>query len=136
VGGLKRVSITPSGLEHGANPIPAASRRGPMLATGGVRGVDRRTGGMPDAVEEQVALMFTNLGDILAAGGAGWDDIVKMTFWVAAPEARPAINAAWLERFPDADSRPARHLLNYDLAHGMLVQCDALAFVTSETPHG
>lgn len=122
-----RRSITVEGLGHGANPIPAASRIGPFVATGGVRGVDPATGKMPDDIEGQVSRMFANLQAILEAGGASLDDVLKMTFWLATPDARASINAEWVRAFPDPDRRPARHLLNYALGHGMLVQCDALA---------
>lgn len=125
-----RRSIIVAGLGHGANPIPAASRIGPFVATGGVRGVDAETGVMPDDVEGQVRLMFANLQAILEAGGAGLDDVLKMTFWLAIPQARAVINAEWERAFPDPDRRPARHVLNYALGHGMLVQCDALAVLS------
>lgn len=124
-----RRSITVAGLGHGANPIPAASRIGPFLATGGVRGVDPATGEMPADVETQARRMFENLKVILAAGGADFDDVLKVTVWIATPAARAAVNAGWIKAFPDEHSRPARHVLNYELGHGMLVQCDALAVI-------
>jgi 2-iminobutanoate/2-iminopropanoate deaminase len=125
-----RRSIVVDGLGHGTNPIPAASRIGPFVATGGIRGVDPATGEMPADIESQVSLMFANLQTILAAGGAGLDDVLKMTFWLATPDARAPINAEWVRAFPDPDRRPARHVLNYALGHGMLVQCDALAVIS------
>ena len=68
---------------------------------------------------------FTSSG--LEAGGARTADILKLTIWVATPDARAAINGPWVEMFPDAPARPARHILNYDLPGGMLMQCEALA---------
>jgi 2-iminobutanoate/2-iminopropanoate deaminase len=35
----------------------------------------------------------------------------------------------WMEMFPDEGSRPARHILNYALPAGMLMQCEALALL-------
>jgi 2-iminobutanoate/2-iminopropanoate deaminase len=125
-----RRSIVVDGLGHGANPIPAASRIGPFVATGGIRGVDPVTGQMPADIETQVSLMFANLQAILSAGGADLGDVLKMTFWLATPDARAPINAEWVRAFPDPDRRPARHVLNYALGHGMLVQCDALAVIS------
>lgn len=122
-----RRSIVVDGLGHGANPIPAASRVGPFIATGGVRGVDISSGEMPAEASAQVDLMFSNLETILSAGGAGLNDVLKVNIWLATPDARPAVNEAWVRAFPDPASRPARHILNYALGHGMLVQCDALA---------
>lgn len=125
----ERRSIEPEGLAHPGLPIPAGSRVGPLLATGGIRGVDRKTGQMPADAEAQVRLMFANLKAIIEEGGGDLSAIVKITVWVAAPEYRAALNPAWIEYFPDPASRPARHVLVYDLPGGMLVQCDALAWI-------
>lgn len=125
-----RRSIVVEGLGHGTNPIPAAARIGPFVATGGIRGVDPATGQMPADVEGQVSLMFANLETILTAGGADLEDVLKMTFWLATPDARAPINAEWIRVFPDPERRPARHVLNYALGHGMVVQCDALAVIS------
>jgi 2-iminobutanoate/2-iminopropanoate deaminase len=123
-----RRSINVEGFNHGSLPIPAASRVGNMVATGGVYGLDPATGALPEDVGLQGELMFANLKRILAAAGASLEDVVKMTFWVKVPEARQVINAGWLAAFPDAGSRPARHTLQNDhLPANMLVQCDALA---------
>ena len=126
----KRRSIEVEGFRHGAQPIPAASRIGSIIMTGGVHGMDPATGKLPDDVDQQVTLMFANLGRILAAAGANFDDVVKMTVWVKVAEARAAVNREWLIAFPDATSRPARHTLQNDhLPSNMLVQCDAFAVV-------
>jgi len=124
-----RRSIEPEGLAHPGLPIPAASRVGPLLATGGIRGVDRATGQMPSDIEAQVRLMFANLKTIVEEGGGDLSAVAKINVWVAAPEHRAALNPVWVEYFPDPASRPARHTLVYDLPGGMLVQCDALAWI-------
>jgi 2-iminobutanoate/2-iminopropanoate deaminase len=126
----KRCSINVPILDHGDLPIPTVSRVGPLIATGGVRGVNPRTGVMPIEVCDQAQFMFDNLRAIVQAAGGKCEDIVKITIWIAVPEARAAINEAWTKYFPDASSRPARHILNYALSGGMLVQCDALAYVS------
>ncbi|WP_420131984.1 RidA family protein [Rhodopseudomonas sp.] len=126
----KRRSIEVDGFKHGAQPIPAASRIGNIIMTGGVHGLDPQSGKLPDDVDSQAALMFANLARILDAAGATLDDVVKMTVWVKVPEARAAVNREWLAAFPDPQSRPARHTLQNDhLAANMLVQCDAFAVI-------
>lgn len=122
----RRRSIHVAGLSHGALPIPAASRIGGLLATGGVRGVDA-AGKLPADVQAQADLMFDNLRTIVEAAGLTCGDIVKLTIWIASPEGRAAVNGPWVRMFPDSDSRPARHILAHDLPGGMLVQCEALA---------
>jgi 2-iminobutanoate/2-iminopropanoate deaminase len=122
-----RISVEVAGLGHAGLPIPAASRIGPFVATGGIRGVDRRTGMMPEDLPGQVDLMFANLRTIVEAAGASCEQILKLTIWIASGAARAAINEGWLAMFPDEHSRPARHILLYELGGGMLVQCEALA---------
>ena len=124
-----RRSIDVPGLGHGTNPIPAASRVGPFIATGGIRGVDVATGQMPATLGDQVDHMFGNLKRVLGAAGATLDAVIKITLWTRTADSRPAINAGWLKHFPDPASRPARHLQVHDLGHGMLVQCEALAVI-------
>lgn len=123
----ERKSIDLEGLSHPGFPIPAASRVGPIIMTGGVRGVDWATGQMPGDVAGQVTLMFDNVIALVEAAGASKQRIVKITLWVTDRSALEAINTEWLKHFPDPQSRPARHLLTYDLPGGMLVQCDAVA---------
>jgi 2-iminobutanoate/2-iminopropanoate deaminase len=125
-----RRSVNIENFSHAPQPIPAASRVGNIVATGGIYGLNRQTGKVPDDLTEQTRLMFENLIDVLAAAGAGLDQIVKMNFWVRNADARGAINPAWLKAFPDPQSRPARHTLQNDhMAGNLLIQCDALAVV-------
>ena len=107
-----RRSIEVEGLAHGLLPIPAASRVGRILATGGVRGVDPATGVMPSSVEEQAINMFANLKRIVEAGGGRATDILKVTIWISSPEGRAAVSGPWLQMFPDPGARPARHILS------------------------
>jgi 2-iminobutanoate/2-iminopropanoate deaminase len=125
----KRRSIEVEGFGHGATPIPAASRIGNMIASGGIAGLDTATGKIPDGLEAQVAAMFANVRKIIEAAGASTDDILKMTIWVRDRAARAVIDPHWIKMFPDPHSRPARHTLVYQLPDPMLVQCDFFAMV-------
>lgn len=128
-----RRSIVVEGFNHGQQPIPAASRVGPLVMTGGVHGLDPATGTLPDGVEDQARLMFGNLARIMAAAGGTMAAIARMTVYVKVPEARAAVNAEWLRAFPDPADRPARHtLVNETLPANMLVQCDATAWVAED----
>lgn len=130
---MARCSIEVAGLHHSGNPIPAASRVGRLVATGGVYGMDPATGAIAPDARGQVRLTFLQLGRVLAEAGASFDDVAKLTFYVKATELRPFINEFWLEHFPDPASRPARHTLVYDhLPGAILVQCEALAMVSDD----
>lgn len=125
----ERRSIELEGLSHGDLPIPAASRVGPLLATGGVRGVDRETGVLAEGAAAQTRHMFANLRALIEAADADLESIVKITVWVTDRATRRWIDEEWRAMFPNPKSRPARHLLTAALPGAMLVQCDALAFV-------
>ena len=63
---------------------------------------DPGTRDVPATIEAQLANIFDHVGAMLHAGGAGWDDVAKMSFWLAEPAHRAALEAPWLERFPCA----------------------------------
>ncbi|HWK35448.1 RidA family protein [Sphingomonas sp.] len=126
---MTRISIDVDGLTHGALPIPTASRIGPFLATGGIRGVDPATHALPDDPQAQADLMFDNLRLVLEAAGAAPGDVLKLTVWLCDGSLRPIVNPGWLRLFPDPASRPARHVLIQALPGAMAIQCEALAVV-------
>lgn len=127
---MTRRSIDIDGFRHGAQPIPAASRIGPLVMTGGVHGVDRDTGAIPEDLDGQVSHMFANLKSILEAAGASLDDIIKVNVRISAPDARARVNEAWKLAFPNPRSRPARHTITHsDLPPPIIVQCEAIAYV-------
>lgn len=123
----KRRSVNVAGASH-ANPIPSASRRGPFVVSGAISGTDPQTGKVPDDLDAQCRLMFANVRRVIEAAGGTPDDIVKMTVWISDRALRPTLNKHWVEMFPDAQSRPARHTVtSTDLVAPMQVQCDLLA---------
>lgn len=125
------VSIEVEGLHHGGMPIPSASRRGPLVASGGLAGLDRSTGNLADGIEQQLRCLFDNIEATIAAAGGSVADIVKITFYTADRSTRSVINDHWLAMFPDDDHRPARHTVARELAGGMLVQAEFVAYVDS-----
>ena len=131
-----RQSIDIASFAH-ANPIPAASHIGPLLVSSITPPFNPGTRDCPEALSDQIQNLFTHVGHMLEVGGATWDDVAKMTFYVADPaESRKALNGPWLERFPDERSRPARHNLQAVPNDGPLkISCDFIAYVT-EDPTG
>jgi enamine deaminase RidA (YjgF/YER057c/UK114 family) len=127
-----RRSIEIEGFGHGTNPIPAASRVGNMVMTGGVYGLDPATRAIPAGAAEQCRLMFANLGRILTAAGASTGDVLKITVFIKDNSVREVVNPEWTAMFPDPASRPARQtLVNPHLAANMLIQCEATAVVAA-----
>jgi len=124
-----RTSIYVEGFSH-RNPIPAACRIGPLLESGSVLGTDPATGEMPADMASQCRNMLTTMQRIVEAGGGGLQDIVKVTVWMKDRSQRPALNVVWLELFPDAASRPARHAIHApELDMGKLIECSFTAYI-------
>ena len=123
----RRISYEIPGVAHD-NPLPAASRIGPFLVSSAISGKDPATGAVAPGIEAQCAHMFANLRKILELAGGTPDQVLKLTVWLKDRSHRPAVNRHWLEMFPDAHSRPARHTFaSPDLADPMLVQCEFMA---------
>lgn len=128
----ERSSIDLPGFGH-ANPIPVASRIGPFLASGALTGRDPQTRAMPANIDRQCANVFRHVRALLAAAGGTTDDILKMTFHLADPGDRDALNREWRAMFPDPAHRPARQVVAARLDGPATIHCDLLA-VLSDTP--
>ena len=126
----KRHSYHIDGFSHGPNPIPAVSRVGNVVITGGIAGQDPATTKTPDDPTAQVQFAFLQMGRILEAAGATTEDIVKVDVVVKDFALREAVNVEWLKMFPDEHSRPARHVTKYDHFGGNVqIQLTATAVV-------
>lgn len=123
-----RESIYLSAFEH-KNPIPAACRKGNMLMSGIVYGLDPDTGRAAETLERQCELMFVHMRAILAEAGTTPAAVVKVNVWMQDRSQRAPLNREWLAMFPDADDRPVRQAMEIDLTAGKLVQCDFVAIL-------
>jgi 2-iminobutanoate/2-iminopropanoate deaminase len=122
-------SIEVEGVGHGAAPIPMGARVGNILYSSGIAGVDPATGKLAEGAVAQAACAFGNLQTLLKNGGATLEDVVRMTVYIKEPGAREAVNVEWVKCFADPHDRPARHTLNHDLQHGMLLQLEVVAVI-------
>ena len=127
-----RRSVEIPGIHH-TNPIPAASKIGPFLASGSIFGKDPENGGaFAEGAEAQCAVMFANVRRLMEAAGGSTDNILKLEVWVKEPGYRAIVNQQWLATFPDELARPARHtIISADLSPGALMQCAVLAILPS-----
>jgi 2-iminobutanoate/2-iminopropanoate deaminase len=124
---MARRSVEANSVHH-VNPIPTASRVGPLLMSSIIPPRNPGADDMPDEPEAQLANLFHHVGEMLDAGGAGWEHIVKMTFFVPDLKMRDLVNAPWVEHFPDANARPARHT-QLAAGGGRFISCDFVAYV-------
>jgi len=123
----KRRSIHIAGFKHG-NPIPSATRLGPLLVSSVIVGRDPATAKMPDSVEEQCVNIFAHVRAMLKEAGATPEDVVKMDFWVPdATTGRAIVNQEWAKMFPDFDSCPSRH--THTSGGGQTIQATFMAYI-------
>jgi 2-iminobutanoate/2-iminopropanoate deaminase len=123
----RRKSIDLRGFAH-RNPIPAACRLGPLLMSGSI--LPRRADGTsPATLDEQCALMFQYVREILEHAGGTTEHIVKVDVAMKDASEREVLNKHWVEMFPDSSSRPARHTETKDLPGNILVQCEIVAMI-------
>lgn len=126
---MGRRSIEIDSLKH-SNPIPAATRIGPLVVSSITPPFDPGTRNCPETLEAQIDNLFIHVGKMLEGAGATWDDVAKMTFYVADPaKSRDALNGPWAQQFPDADSRPSRFNMKVVESGPALISCDFVAYV-------
>jgi 2-iminobutanoate/2-iminopropanoate deaminase len=124
---MPRSSIYLDAIVH-RSPIPNASRIGNVIVSGLIRGADPATAKLAPTLERQCAFMFLHMRRTVEAGGAGVDDIIKVTVWMK-ELARKPVNDEWVKMFPDPAARPARQIIEAPMEPGVLVQCDFMAVI-------
>jgi len=108
-------SIYAKGAAQHLNPVPNAAVHRGILVTSGILGRDRTTGAYPAQAATQIQLAFEQLPIILAEGGAGLQDVVKVDLYFADRQDRALANEHWTRLWPDPLHRPARQAHQVDL---------------------
>ena len=103
---------------------PHARRVGDLLFLSGIGPRDSATdailGNVHDAegrlisydIDSQTRAVFANVRAVLAASGAGWEDLVDVTVYLTDMARDFKIyNQVWAEHFPDAAAAPCRTTL-------------------------
>ena len=114
-------------ISHYAHAVRAD---GPLLFVSGVVPVDGKGRLSGDDVVEQARVVFRNLGEVLAAAGAGFGDVVKVTIFLTDVDDRPLINPVRREVFGAA--RPASTLVEVSrlAIPGAKIEVEAIATVS------
>ncbi len=126
----RRDEIRVPGLAEPISHYTDAVRAGDLLFVSGfvpVDGEGRLVGG--DDVVAQARQVFANLAAVLAAAGATFADVVKVTVYLTDIEDRARINPVRQEIF--GDTRPASTLVEVSAlaAPGAKVEIDAVALL-------
>jgi 2-iminobutanoate/2-iminopropanoate deaminase len=113
------------GLSPQGAVSPDLVRVGDLFFTSGVRGVDRRTGELPDDPAQQFLNAWQNLGTLVEGAGLSTHNIGLVTNFIDSQEYRAHINPGWLELFPEHNNRPARKTTSFPLPAGVGVELQA-----------
>lgn len=123
--------IRTDGAPKAIGPYEQGAVAGGWLYTAGQIGLDPATGELVEGVEAQALRALQNLEAILAAGGAGWPDVVKTTVYLADMADFQRVNAVYAEVL--AEPFPARSTVAVaELPRGARVEIDAVARVAPE----
>jgi len=108
-------------------PYSAAIRVGTMIFTAGQIPIDPATGEIvAGGIEAEARQALTNLKHVLEASGAGMEDVVKTTVFLANMEDFPKLNAIYAEFF--TEKPPARSTIAVKtLPKGVRVEIEAIA---------
>jgi len=94
----------PNGYSHVVT-IPA----GRLVWTSGQVGI-AADGSVPGGYEAQTRLAFDNIGRALADAGAGWVDVVKLTFYVVSTDELATVRAV-RDEYVNTDAPPTSSLV-------------------------
>ena len=124
-----REEIRVPGLAEPISHYTDAVRAGDLLFVSGCVPVDRDGNLVPGDIVEQTRCVFENVGAVLAAAGAGFADIVKVTVFLTDVDDRQAVNTVRQEVFGDV--RPASTLVEVSrlAIPGARIEVEAVALV-------
>jgi 2-iminobutanoate/2-iminopropanoate deaminase len=108
-------------------PYSQAVRSGGFLFCSGQIPLDPATGKMVEGgIDAQTERVLRNLDEVLEAGGASLEEVVKTTVYLTDLSDFPAMNAVYGKFFPE--NPPARATVQVaKLPAGALVEIDAIA---------
>lgn len=125
----EREAISTTDAPAAVGPYSQGIRTSELVFTAGQLGIDPGSGEMAGAgVAEQAERAIANLEAVLAAGGSGLANLVKVTVFLADIADWPAVNDVYARLIPEPF--PARSAFAVkDLPRGARVEIEAVATV-------
>ena len=113
-------------------PVPGGAysqsvRAGDFIYVAGTVGKNAKTGEMGATIAEQTTQTLDNIIAILEAGGATLDDVVKSTVHLSNLNLFSGFNDVYASYF--SEPRPVRTTVGSQLAPGILVEIDVVAYI-------
>jgi 2-iminobutanoate/2-iminopropanoate deaminase len=124
-----RQAVTTNAAPPAIGPYSQAIRAGSLLFLSGQIALDPETGKMIEGdVAAQTRQVFKNLGEILKAGGASFDHVVRATVYLADMNDFPVVNEIYATYF--SSPAPARATVQAArLPRDARVEIDLIAFL-------
>jgi len=125
-------AIRTQGAPVAIGPYSQAMLAGDLLFTAGQIPLDPDTNELvSDEIHEQVEQVMLNLGNVLAAAGSGFSEVVKATVYLKNLDHFAAMNTIYAHFL--GDHKPARACVEVArLPYGCLVEIDMIAKVNRE----
>ena len=124
---VKRKVETPKAPKP-IGPYSQGIEAGGFVFVSGQLGIDPDTGQMAEGVEAQARQALKNLVGVLEAGGAGLEDVVKVTVFIRDMNQFSVVNAVYQEFF--SPPYPARAVVEVSaLPGGGLVEIECIAML-------
>jgi 2-iminobutanoate/2-iminopropanoate deaminase len=121
----KRSTFNLPGLAGDSAVAPDLVNVGNLFFTSGIRGVNVKTGELPEDPAQQFLNAWHNLAALVEGAGLSTDNVGLVTNFIDSQDYRAFINPGWLELFPTANNRPARKTTAYPLPDGVAVELQA-----------
>lgn len=124
---MTRQAVSTNGAPAAIGPYSQGIASGDLVFCSGQLGLDPSTGEMVEGgVEAQAERALRNLGAVLDAAGAGMNDIVKTTIFLASMDDFAAVNAVYAKFMPEPP--PARSTFAVGaLPKGGRIEIEAIA---------
>jgi 2-iminobutanoate/2-iminopropanoate deaminase len=132
---MTREMINPSTLGEPVGPFARAVRIGDTLHVAGTSAISHLSGplntrAIPPGAEDQARLTFANIGKVLEAAGARFDDIYRMLVIVNDAKHMSSVNKVRRELFPTANFISTALIAGL-LREDMLVEIEVSAIVSA-----
>ena len=109
-------------------PYNQAVKAGNMVFVSGQIGLTPAMEFAGETIEEQTEQVMKNIGEVLAAAGASYSDVVKTTILLANMDDFKVVNGIYAKYFPE--NAPARATVEAKgLPLGALLEIDAIAVI-------
>ena len=106
-------------------PYSQGMQEGAWIFTSGQIPVDPATGNIPEGIQEQAKQSCRNVGAVLEAAGAGFENVMKTTCFLRDMADFAAFNGVYEQYFT---SKPARSCVAVrELPKGVLCEIEAIA---------